>query len=254
MTKIYYFSGRGRSLFVARELSLRLNAGDPVPMTGKHRSGLVIPGSAGRVGFVFPVIDFGVPVSVRHYLSRYPKEHEHQYVFAVATNMGMPCAALTQFRTLLRRRNMNLDAAFSVEQGPHVNTDRTALQSRITGIAEIIEAAGTADEHPGNFADKVFLTGAANALARVFIGAEDRKFSVNGQCNGCGICTRVCAAGNIVLRNNKPVWLHFCDQCGACFSWCPRKAITGTCLAARAGDSEAEISVSEMTITNGDAE
>lgn len=74
MTKIYYFSGRGSSLYTVRELAQLLRADKPLPMTGRYHPDRIVPGRADRVGFVFPVIDFGVPVSVRQYISTYPPQ------------------------------------------------------------------------------------------------------------------------------------------------------------------------------------
>lgn len=251
MTKIYYFSGMGASLHTARELARLLKADKPVQMTGKHFSGRSLPGQADTVGFVFPVIDFGVPVSVRQYLSAYPAENAPRYVFAVALNMGMPCATLTQFEKILHRRGMKLNAGFTIERKAHASADEAPLLPRITEIAAAVESSAVVEWNRGTLSDRMLLTGLINPLSRLFIGREDRKFRVNSSCSGCGTCTRVCAAGNIVLKNGRPVWLHFCSQCGACSTWCPQKAVSGSCLAARVNRPEAGISAVDMMITNG---
>jgi ferredoxin len=251
MTKIYYFSGRGGSLHTARELARLLKADRPAAMTGKHFSGRSIPEQADTVGFVFPVINFGVPVSVRQYLSAYPAENVPRYVFAVALNMGMPCATLTQFEKILHRRGMQLNAGFTIERKAHAAADESLFPPHITEIAAAVESSAAVEWERGSVSDRILLTGLINPVSRLFIGGEDRKFRVSGQCNGCGTCMRVCAAGNIVLKNGRPVWLHSCDQCGACFTWCPREAVSGSCLAARARHPEAGLSAADMMITNG---
>jgi ferredoxin len=223
-------------------------------MTGIHRNGRTLPEPADVAGFVFPVIDFGVPVSVRQFLSAFQGIKPPSYVFAVVMNMGMPCATLTQFKNLLHRRGMNLNAGFSIERKSYPADGGMDLLSQIDEIAAVVESSGTVIERQGTILDKVVLTGLCNPLARIFTRGEDRKFRVSGQCNGCGTCTRVCPAGNIVLKNGRPEWLHFCDQCGACFTWCPREAVSGSCLAARARHPEAGISAADMMITNGGIE
>jgi ferredoxin len=55
----------------------------------------------------------------------------------------------------------------------------------------------------------------------------DRTFRVSGACTGCGICVKVCPVQNIEMVNGKPQWLHHCENCTACFHWCPTQAIFG---------------------------
>jgi ferredoxin len=53
----------------------------------------------------------------------------------------------------------------------------------------------------------------------------DAKFAVSDSCKGCGLCERLCPVGNIGLEYGKPTWLHHCEHCVACISWCPARAI-----------------------------
>ena len=54
----------------------------------------------------------------------------------------------------------------------------------------------------------------------------DVGFEVTDKCTTCGICAKVCLAGNINYEEKKPVWKHQCEQCMACLHCCPVKAIT----------------------------
>jgi ferredoxin len=56
--------------------------------------------------------------------------------------------------------------------------------------------------------------------------SSDTNFNVTGDCNGCGICAKVCPVSNITIEGT-PKWHHQCEMCFACFQWCPRQAITG---------------------------
>jgi ferredoxin len=50
-------------------------------------------------------------------------------------------------------------------------------------------------------------------------------FSVTEACNGCGLCKNLCPVGNIELADARPRWLNRCEQCYACFHWCPQAAV-----------------------------
>ena len=53
----------------------------------------------------------------------------------------------------------------------------------------------------------------------------DRGFHVDESCSGCGICARVCPAGNISMAAGRPDWQQRCEQCFACLQWCPEEAL-----------------------------
>ena len=55
----------------------------------------------------------------------------------------------------------------------------------------------------------------------------DRSFRLNERCNGCAICEKICPVKNIKMIEKKPVWQHRCENCYACFQWCPHDAIYG---------------------------
>ncbi|MBN2379397.1 EFR1 family ferrodoxin [candidate division WOR-3 bacterium] len=55
----------------------------------------------------------------------------------------------------------------------------------------------------------------------------DRSFRITENCNSCGICAKVCPVANIEITDGGPGWLHHCENCYACFKWCPENAISG---------------------------
>ncbi len=55
----------------------------------------------------------------------------------------------------------------------------------------------------------------------------DKTYKTIDKCNGCGICEKVCPVDNIIMEKGKPVWQNQCENCIACYSWCPNKAIEG---------------------------
>jgi ferredoxin len=51
------------------------------------------------------------------------------------------------------------------------------------------------------------------------------SFSVENTCTGCGTCAKVCPVANIVMENDRPVWLQKCELCCSCLHFCPVEAI-----------------------------
>ena len=57
------------------------------------------------------------------------------------------------------------------------------------------------------------------------VNTMDEKYYVDENCNGCGICQKICPVDNIKLVNEKPEWQHKCQMCTACLHYCPQIAI-----------------------------
>lgn len=52
-----------------------------------------------------------------------------------------------------------------------------------------------------------------------------RALRAGDTCTGCGLCARQCPAGNIALREGRPVFGNRCNLCLACAYGCPARAI-----------------------------
>ena len=46
------------------------------------------------------------------------------------------------------------------------------------------------------------------------------------RCVGCGLCSQICVAHNLVIRQNKAAAVRGCILCGQCSAVCPQNAIT----------------------------
>jgi len=52
------------------------------------------------------------------------------------------------------------------------------------------------------------------------------KFYADEKCTSCGICKKVCPVDNVLLpEGGRPSWNTNCEQCFACFHWCPENAV-----------------------------
>ena len=52
-----------------------------------------------------------------------------------------------------------------------------------------------------------------------------KLFFTSNQCNGCGVCQKICPKQAITIIWNRPYWKYSCDSCMACMNYCPQEAI-----------------------------
>ncbi|HYE82050.1 MAG TPA: EFR1 family ferrodoxin [Clostridia bacterium] len=229
-TTIFYFSGRGNALNAARVIAGKLGDTKLVPVYKALNGDIDL--SAERIGFAFPVIDLGMPAIVSKLIRKLTIDDKNKYFFAVVTTGGMPAGTMLQVRNRLKSKGYKLSAGFLLlNNGKKESLD--VWDEKTDDIAAIVRDKREYEPVKVSFMDRFILTGLANRLALLLIPNEDKKFYVDDNCKGCGICQTVCPVKNIAIRGGKPVWLHKCEQCGACFNLCPEKALHGNNLAAK---------------------
>lgn len=231
-TRICWFSGTGNSLWVARTLAEALGDTEVVPIARTDPTTLA---PVDRLGLVFPVYAWGPPRIVARFIEKCGAEQSN-YVFAVVTCGGNAGSTGPITRKMLRRQGADLDAAFSipmVENYPRLGgapgeaKQKKALAEAEERIEEVIAALKTmphGDVRTGGFP----FAQLGPLVYRFFVPnlpRMDRRFSADEQCNGCRVCEMVCPVGNIAMSEGKPTWLGNCEQCFACFHFCPQKAV-----------------------------
>lgn len=110
---IYYFSGTGNSLVVARDIGKRLNAElISIPsMMNKKR----IDSKPRMIGIVFPVYHQSVPYILKRFVDKMDGL-EGKYVYGICTYGDSPCMALEHLDGLIRLQGGKLSAGFAVKQ------------------------------------------------------------------------------------------------------------------------------------------
>lgn len=262
---IYWFSGTGNSLALAKRLSAALDEASLVPIA---EAAECPPPAADTVGVVFPVYWFGLPNLVDQFLKTVPLAPD-PYVFTVATMAMMPGAAHWQAKQALAQRGVALAAGWSIrmpENYSPVPADKSKVNpeklfekadAAITAIASQVAARkrdGTEDSMvPAKLAGRLL----HSIMAPRFAHADD-TFAVEAHCTSCGTCVRVCPVNDIVLsEEGTPQWLGHCEQCFACMQWCPVNAIrTERFIANRRRYHHPDITVDDVAVQtrNHDAE
>lgn len=230
---IYYYSGTGNSLWIARTIARGL--GDTRLVSIADLGETWSTDGTTAVGLVFPVYIWGLPRRIIRFAEGL-KVVGGAYVFAVAVNGGQVSGTLVQLRRLLKRNGVVLSAGFDIPMpsnyipwggpGPEEG-QRKLFDSASRKTDEIVACVRKREKRPvekGPLWQRALFT-QFYRLSFSRVPSMDRQFWVDEKCNQCGVCSRVCPSGNIDMDAGKPVWKHRCEQCFSCLQWCPREAV-----------------------------
>ena len=242
---LFYFSGTGNSLYIARELIKRLPDSRLIPMISHLGSEKLKTGSD-KVGFVFPLYFMTIPAPVRTFIEKLDV-CSAQYTFSIATRMGTLNVAHRSIERLLNAKGRRLNAVFSVTMANNSPTglkpfkgDRNWMKK--TG-SEKIDSFEKKVQFQLALMEKIILTRTEYPIRKVpnpFLGCIERlmnylirsnttqiDFYADESCTGCGICRNVCLSGKVRMENNHPQWDESvkCYYCYSCFNFCPAQSI-----------------------------
>jgi ferredoxin len=232
-TTIFYYSGTGNSLWVARTLAERLGDSEVISISAWMKEKK--PVQSRVVGVVFPIHMWGVPSPIVRFINELKDIHP-DYLFAVGVDAGQVANALIQLKKLFAQNSMTLNSGYEIQLpsnyipwgGPgskeHMDAVYAAAKQKISLVIESIKKREKGYYDMGPLWQRVIFT-LIYKLSFPRVPKMDQSFWVDDKCNNCGICSKVCPAGNITLVDGKPTWNHRCEQCLACLQWCPKEAI-----------------------------
>ena len=229
---IFYFTGTGNSLYAAARLAHA--TADRVVSIAEcmQQETFSFPEPCERVGFVFPVYWYGLPVIVERFLDRLALGG-CDYVYAVVTCGGSAGGTVDALRARLQARGTALSAAFSVRMpdnyillfSPPKAEKRASLLAEADRRLDAVAAAVTEKRCAFDVVSGA-VKPRSGLLHRYYESHRGvGKFRADDRCTGCGRCAALCPERTISLVSGRPVWQGECTRCLACLHRCPAGAI-----------------------------
>jgi len=239
---IFYSSGTGNSLWVAKELANFYNEklisiSEELMRPDNNFLYSIAPDE--KVFFVFPIHSWGTDVLTYRFLKKFNfANYQKQSVFMVCT-CGDNCGYTSKIvKSILQKKSIFLTNSYSVQMPNNYmlmkgfDVDSKELETQ--KIADAVKRIKLiTDDIPDGKRKDLYVQG-KNSFLKTFIiypifrkqGIKRNHFYANNRCISCGLCIKICPTKTIYFQDNKPKWeKNTCVQCLACINRCPEKAI-----------------------------
>ena len=248
---IYYFSGTGNSLYVARELKSRIPDLSLIPIAGLlnerfDKKDHKLKFTAETIGFIFPCHGLTLPIPVLKFLKSIDLSSA-KYIFAIVTRGGSVFHGFSKIEKILNKQRKTLDASFIINmwmndpklkffKEPTIEELRNIeanVQDKLNIIQDIItnQEQYHDDINGDTFSNSKSFNYILERLVTFAVHHIAPKvkdyFYTDTNCIGCGVCEKACLSKKIKLVNDKPVWQKDidCYYCYTCLNYCPNQSI-----------------------------
>lgn len=240
--EIFYFTGTGNSLAIARDIAKDLQFKlSPISPTQNDRI------ERDSLGIVFPIYMLNAPLLVYDFIKKIASA---KYLFIIMTMGGASGTTIKKISKLLGKRDITISSSFSFQMPDNYivwnnaadeKTQTLLLDHTKQSLDKAISIIRDQKSHSTN--EKQFIIDPRTTvpfplgyipksiqqwfcdMGYPHINTMDKNFKLNDKCNGCGMCKKICPVVNIKMVDSRPTWTHNCQQCLACLQWCPREAI-----------------------------
>lgn len=225
---IFYFTGTGNSLYVAKEMGDQL---------------LSIPQVIGntnqdyadeRIGIVCPVYGHEVPTMVKEFVKK--AQFHTDYFYMILTYGRIHGGARELAERMLEEAGKKanyINVIVMVDNflpGFDMNEQRAIDGEKQVDIhiQEIKQDIENKKEwfSPVSQDDRDWHQSYLERTSKMPAGAFSQIYRITEDCIGCGICTKVCPRGCFSVESQKAVWNpDGCELCMSCTHNCPEMAI-----------------------------
>ncbi len=235
-TIIYYYSGTGNSLSVAKHVGKRLGNTD-IRSIYTLREHAEVPAEYTRIGIVTATWFVRPPRIVKEVCEKLHFSRK-QKVFIIATCGGYDGYVCIDLKAILQPKTDFPVQTFMLPMPPNHIVGFSPLPDWAVRLylrheakasrriaRQIRSGRPTKDRKGVNRPALAWVSRNFNLLLGVDRDSVEGGFYTTDACTKCGVCEKLCKNGNIRLTEDGVVWGHDCQQCMACIMWCPNRAI-----------------------------
>ena len=227
---VFYFTGTGNSLYIARQLSDNTVS---IPQAMKKGE---LSYEAEEIGIVYPIYGHMPPNMVREFIKKVQLKCD--YLFAVLTYGARKCNAVEIWDEVSKEAahpfdyistivmvdnwlpNFDMNEQKAIDK--HIPENLAKIKADIDNRKK--EHEPVTEEERQQHAEFLQRANATFGGVGLTAKAED-WFTVTDKCITCGICTKVCPKANYTIEVERAVPKGDCELCFACVHNCPHKAI-----------------------------
>jgi NAD-dependent dihydropyrimidine dehydrogenase PreA subunit/flavodoxin len=224
--KVFYFTGTGNSLYVAKRIGEEIYSIPQMIKEGRYEF------EDEAIGFVYPCYGFGMAKIITNFIKK--SKFKANYFFAIMTYGAMPLSGLKQIEIAGKEAGIEFNytneilmidnylPAFKMEDQLEKEESKD-IEKNLNEIVEDISKRKNKLISKGIVSNT--LSKCANMYAvKMSNNYGNKNFIVNDNCTSCKVCEKVCPANNIKV-SKKPKFLHKCETCFACIHHCPQNSI-----------------------------
>ena len=221
---IFYFTGTGNSLYIAKQLDENIVS---IPQV-IHNEALKF--TADKIGVVCPIYGHEMPKMVKEFLAK--AEFDAPYFYIILTYGALHGGAAELAQSYLQSIGKSADYINSIvmvdnflpnfdmekqrKLNKKIDKNLSAIKADLAEEKRMVQKAGMQ-----KFVHTMYLKMVKNQPETVWA-----SYKVEDACIGCGICEKVCPASCVsVVDGRAKHELTNCQACYACVNACPQKAI-----------------------------
>ncbi len=226
---IYYFTGTGNCLAVAKQIHNNFEGSQIIAIAKENEKSEIIIDSEYAI-FIFPTYAYQMPKLVSRFIKR--ATITSNYIAAIATYASSSGVIFSEMKSILKRKKKTLNYCADIKtvenyipmfKLPSNNEIKVLIEKQSEQTESIIadiKEQKTNTPHRRRMG-MLFIA----KLFRLVRGLFALSYRIDKSCNGCAVCQKVCPANAIKMKNEKPKFNTKCEHCQACLNFCPKKAI-----------------------------